>query len=76
MLYIEVKKNVGVVDIINYITNKDFSLYSIEKAEKKKQKENLCIYMEINLKKRLEHSEIVSQINLIDSVIYAEEVKY
>ncbi len=76
VLYIEVKKDVGIVDIINYITDKDFSLHSIEKAEKKKQQENLCIYMEINLKKRLEHIEIVSQINLIDSVIYAEEVKY
>ena len=74
-LYVELSKHSGMSQLIGYITENDFALYSVEKTDKKKNKEDVCIYVEINLKKRVDHGEIVAQINLLDNIIYAEEVK-
>ena len=74
-MYIETKKEIGTSEIIKYIKEKDFLLCSIEKSEERKQNDNLCVYVEINIKKYIEHNEIISEINLLNSVVYAEEIR-
>ncbi len=73
-VYIEIKKDSGMAELINYISENDFALYSLEKR-KKKDDDNLYFNIEINLKKQIEHGEIIAGINLLESVIYAEEIK-
>ncbi len=75
LMYIETKKEIGTSEIIKYIKEKDFLLCSIEKSEERKQNDNLCVYVEINIKKYIEHNEIISEINLLNSVVYAEEIR-
>jgi len=75
IVYAEIKKEAGMSGIIKYISDNDFSLYSVEKLKKNKEKSDLYVYIEINLKKHIEHGKIISDINLLDDVIYAEEMK-
>ncbi len=74
-VYAEIKKEAGLSRLVKYITDNDFSLYSVEKLEKKKENDDLCVYVEINLKRHVEHGKIISDVNLIEGVIYAEELK-
>ena len=74
-MYAEIKKEIGMAGIVKYIADNDFSLYSVEKLEKREEKDDLYVYVEINLKRRVEHGKIILDINLLDGVVYAEEIK-
>jgi len=75
-VYVEIKKNFGIVELINYISENNFALYSVEKSKNKKSKGDVeCFCLEINLRKQFEHGDIVSQVNMLESVVYAEEIK-
>ncbi|MCI8804336.1 MAG: MgtC/SapB family protein [Clostridiales bacterium] len=74
-VYIEIKKEIGMACIVKYIADNDFSLYSVDKLEKREEKDDLYVYVEINLKRHVEHGKVILDINLLDGVVYAEEIK-
>ncbi len=75
-IYVELERETGMTELIKYISENDFSLYSVEKKKTKDlPKDKIGVYVEINLKKYVEHSEVISQINLLESISYAEEMR-
>lgn len=75
-VYVEVERETGMTDLVKYISENDFALYSVEKKKTKNLPKNkVGVYVEINLKRYVEHGEVISQINLLEGVSYAEEIR-
>lgn len=75
-LYIEMEKGKDIDDLIKFIRSKGYGISTMEKKREKVSKNiDLTIMMEIDLKKKMSHSEVVSELSNLDCVYYIEEVR-
>lgn len=73
-LYIELEDSKSVENFIKYIKNNDFLINSFEKRHYMGGN-RISVSTEINLRKKMRHGEIVAEINMIEGVVYAEEIR-
>lgn len=75
-LYIEMEKDKDIDDLIKFIRSKGYGISTMEKKREIVSKNiDLTIMMEIDLKKKMSHSEVVSELSNLDCVYYIEEVR-
>ncbi len=75
-LYLEVDKDKGMNQLATYIQKKNYEIISMEKKREKILKGyDLAVLMELNLKNKYDHSQVLAEIGSIDGVNYIEEVK-
>lgn len=75
-LYIEMEKDKDIDDLIKFIRSKGYGISTMEKKREKVSKNiDLTIMMEIDLKKKMSHSEVINELSNLDCVYYIEEVR-
>lgn len=74
-LYVEVSMDNTVPKLLKYIHSNGFSISSFEKQDNTIKENNVLLLIELNLRRKIPHSEVVSQIALIEGVFYVEEIK-
>ena len=75
-LYIEMEKGKDIDDLIKFIRSKGYGISTMEKKREKVSKNiDLTIMMEIDLKKKMSHSEVINELSNLDCVYYIEEVR-
>lgn len=75
-LYIEMEDSKGIERFVSYVINKGFLMNSFEKRyDIRESKNGIFVSAEINLQKKIPHGEVVAEINMIEGIAYAEEVK-
>lgn len=73
-LYVEVKEESGLDTLIEYIKQHDYSILTIEKSKDKLTKGHFSVTLEMDLGKRMLHTDVVHEIGKVDGVFYIEEV--
>ena len=74
-IYIEVKKNGGVKDLVRWLADQGYYATSMTKSkEKPLQSSDAGIIIDLDLDKRRSHSEVIARITDLDFVNYVEEV--
>lgn len=75
-LYIEMEKDKDIDDLIKFIRSKGYGISTMEKKREIVSKNiDLTIMMEIDLKKKMSHSEVINELSNLDCVYYIEEVR-
>lgn len=75
-LYIEMEKGKDIDDLIKFIRSKGYGISTMEKKREIVSKNiDLTIMMEIDLKKKMSHSEVINELSNLDCVYYIEEVR-
>ncbi len=75
-IYLEVDKDRGMNQLASYIQKNNYEIISMEKKREKILKGyDLAVLMELNLKNKYDHSQVLTEIGSIDGVNYIEEVK-
>lgn len=74
-IYVEASSNSAISALLAYIKSKNFSISSLEKNKGALKDNDLSLMLELNLKKRMEHDEIISQIAMIEGIFFVEEIK-
>lgn len=74
-VYVEMDKEHGFEEFMNYLKEKDYVLHSIEK---KKQKalldKNFVVITEFDLKTRRKHQEVLEELRKVEGIHYVEEI--
>lgn len=74
-LSIEVEKDEGTQEVLAYINNKKYAITTIEKSRKSAVvAKAIVIMLEIDMKKRHSHDEIIQELSALKSVYYVEEI--
>lgn len=74
-IYVEVTSNNTISELLTFIKNNNYSITSLEKNKGALKENDLSLILELNLKKRMEHDEVLSKIAVIDGVAFVEEIK-
>lgn len=73
-IYLEVEKNAGLHQIIEALTAEGYEVLQLEK-HKASPVGDLIIQLDLDLKGKYLHSDIIYQLSQLDSILYIEEVK-
>lgn len=73
-IYLEVDRNTGIQQLISSFTEKGYEVIQLEK-HKNSLEEDLMLQLDLDLKGRYLHSDVISQLSQIESILYIEEVK-
>ncbi len=75
-LYLEVDKNEGLSELNDYVKKNDYNIVSIEKQKKATLlAKDIVLMVSIDLKKRSNHTDILAQLNRLETIHYMEELK-
>lgn len=75
-IYLELEKDKDIRDVTNAITAKGYSIGTMEKKREKVSKNiDLTVMMEVDLKKKILHSDVINELSDLDCVYYIEEVR-
>lgn len=74
-LYLEVSKDSGVDAVYDYAAKKEYAVLSVNRQQKLPLRDNdITLLLELNLKKRVNHAEVLDSIKGCEAIHYAEEV--
>ena len=73
-IYLEADKSMGLAPIIAALAERDFEVLQLEK-HKSSPEGDLMIQLDLNLKGKYLHSDIISQLSQLESIHYIEEVR-
>ncbi len=73
-LYLEVDKNAGLRQIIETLTKQGYEVMQLQK-HKSSPEGDLTLQLDLNLKGKYLHSDVVSHLSEMESIHYIEEVK-
>lgn len=75
-IYIEAERNEVISAIISYAHKNEYIITSFEKKNGKTIVDgDISILLELNMRKRQEHGEVIAEISILDGVRYAEEIR-
>lgn len=75
-LYLEVDKNEGLSELNDFVKKNDYTIVSIEKQKKATLlAKDIVLMVSIDLKKRSNHTDILAQLNSLETIHYMEELK-
>lgn len=73
-VYLEVEREKGVMKLRNYLSEAGYELLSMSKVkEKTLQPSDVAITIDLDLKKPMEHSQVMGKLSSLDYVNYLEE---
>ena len=73
-LYVEVEREEDLDRFISFAREKSYSILSIEKHKEKITKGHLSVMLEMDLKAKLRHTEVVHNLGKAEGVFYIEEI--
>ena len=73
-IYLEVDKNAGLRQIIETLTGQGYEVMQLQK-HKSSPEGDLTLQLDLNLKGKYLHSDVVSHLGEMESIHYIEEVK-
>lgn len=75
-LYLEVDRNRGLSELNTYVKKNNYTIVSIEKQKKTTlQAKDIVLLVSIDLKKRSNHMDILSELNQFETIHYIEEMR-
>ncbi len=75
-LYLEVDKNEGLSELNDFVKKNDYNIVTLEKQKKATLlAKDIVLMVNIDLKKRCNHSDILSKLNQLETIHYMEELK-
>ena len=75
-LYLEVDRNRGLSELNTYVKKNNYAITSIEKQKKTTlQAKDIVLLVSIDLKKRSNHMDILSELNQFETIHYIEEMR-
>lgn len=74
-IYIEIDMQKGIEELNQFVREHNFKVLSlVKKREKIMKGSNIVVYIQLDLKKRMDHSRITEEITKLTAVEYCEEV--
>ncbi len=75
-VYLEVEKDKGINQLLQHIREKGYEITSMEKKREKMVKGyDVAVLLELDLKKKHDHSDVLSELSSIEGVNYLEEIR-
>lgn len=74
-MYLEINKNDTLPEILDYIHKKGYNIIYFEKKGNALLDSDITVLLELNLKTRVNHTEVISEMGLINGVRYIEKIK-
>ena len=75
-LYIEIEKDCGTRQIVDYFHEKNYSIINIEKNKKMSiDSRDIILFVDVDMKQKIDHRFILAEIHKLESVRYVEELK-
>lgn len=75
-LYIEIEKDCGTRQIVDYFHEKNYSIINIEKNKKMSiDSRDIILFVDVDMKHKIDHRLILAEIHKLESVRYVEELK-
>ena len=73
--YIEIDQQDGIKKIQNYMSEKGFTIKSIQRTRQKAiNREDICLTVEVDIGKRQGHESLIRDIEQLKGVHYVEEM--
>lgn len=73
-VYLEADKNAGMLQILNMLSSQGYEVIQLEK-HKSSPEGDLMLQLELDLKGKYLHSDIIKQLSQVESIHYIEEVR-
>lgn len=73
-VYLETDKNAGMLQILNMLSSQGYEVIQLEK-HKSSPEGDLMLQLELDLKGKYLHSDIIKQLSQVESIHYIEEVR-
>lgn len=75
-LYIEIEKDCGTRQIVDYFHEKKYSIVNIEKNKKMSiDSRDIILFVDVDMKHKIDHRLVLAEIHKLESVRYVEELK-